>query len=1081
MIHLHTHSQYSTLDGLSTVKGIVARTKELKMPAVAITDHASISCLPEFMREAKEAEIKPIIGCEFYVVDEYDPDNMKDKTRYHLTVWAKNWGGVQSIMKQLTLANRQFYRRPLLTFKQMLDFQECMIGTACAFGVLGHDRFEEIAGDLHLAYGDDFYLEIMPHQVIIDGVDIQKKINSRAIGLARTNNTNLLATNDSHYTLESDAESHTLLMATQYNKKLSEYDSWPAVFFMRTIREMEDAFIALSYIDAPYIKEAMLNTLSLIEKVGIQKPVIEIKLPSLHDDDNRYLVDRVLEGWNKKIKYKVGGGITEYRKRLTYELEVIRNMGFVQYFIMVEDVIRWARGQGIMVGPARGSAAGSLVCYLMDITQVDPIRFGLYFERFLNPERVGLPDIDVDFQDNRREQVFNYVVSKYGRQRVGQINTFTTMALKSAFRDVCRAYGIDMLRVNALSVQIEEDESFDSVPDLIGFGKVHPEIVAHTRKLNGVIRGNGVHACGVCISDVPLEQTCVMERRKAGVFVSNWDKRECEDFGLLKMDLLGLTTLSILDMCAGLVKRHFDIDIDFANPDLEDEKTLEAFSKGECAGIFQFESQGMQELLKSLGAKDFETLAATTALYRPGPLNSGLTSKYVKIARGDEYPYYPHKMLEPALKETHSVIVYQEQIMRVFNELAGFTWAQADTMRKIIGKKLGDAAFEVHRERFVNGCKRNGVAPAVSGAMFDQMKEFAAYSFNKSHAVAYTMISFWSMYMKVNYPALFLASYMSCVHQSDTVLIAVREAKRLRVPVLHPDINSSTDIYEFDPENNAIIAPLSAVKGIGDKAVAVILRERESGVFLSLDDLVERLPDKRSVNKTVRANLVKAGAFETLGLKEADQELREKQMAELLPAFDTTPALSITRDKRMDLLGLKEIAGEIERYAATTKWGPLPAVCGAAPVLMVINNQVKNEDKLGTSKGTEPLFKRLAVMGIGQAQLYYTAVAKLNLEKPRNPTREVQKLSQDWLRKEIAAVSPKLIYCCTADAVNLFQPGGKISKLYGCIKYDKNFDCYVLFGPSPQFAGFRPDDAGAIYEKCLEKIAEIFEGVRYEV
>jgi DNA polymerase-3 subunit alpha len=1081
MIHLHTHSQYSTLDGLSTVEEIVARAKELKAPAVAITDHASISCLPLFMKTAKEAGVKPIIGCEFYTVDQYEPDTVKDKDRLHLSVWAKNWNGVKSIMKMLTLANKQFFRRPLIDFNQALDFEDCIIGSACSFGILRHDNWATYAEKLHDTYSNDLYLEIMPHVVDLgDGVDIQRLVNERAVSLHKSLGVNLLATNDSHYTLKEDATTHTLLMVTQYNKKLSEHKAWPSVFFMRTMVEMKTAFEGLGYIKFEYMLNAMENTISLQEKVDIVKPEIEITLPSLHEDDNAYLINRVLEGWKRKIKNKVGKRSPEYRKRLSYELEVIKKMGFVRYFIMVEDVISWARSQDIMVGPARGSAAGSLVCYLMDITQVDPIRFGLYFERFLNPERADLPDIDVDFQDNRREEVFNYVVSKYGREKVGQINTFTSMALKSAFRDVCRAYGVDMFRVNNLSVQIEDEESFSKVPDLAGFKKVNPELVEHILKLNGAIRGNGVHACGVCISDTPLEQTCVMERRKGNVFVSNWDKRDCEDFGLLKMDLLGLTTLSILEMCGKLVKKHYDIDIDFENPDLTDVKTLSAFAAGDCAGIFQFESQGMQELLKSLGAKDFETLVATTALYRPGPLNSGLTDRYVKIARGDEYPYYPHPALEPVLKETHSVIVYQEQIMRTFNELAGFTWAEADKMRKIIGKKLGDAAFEVHRSHFVEGCLRNGVPEEVSGGLFDQMKEFAAYSFNKSHAVAYTMISFWSMYMKVNYPALFLTSYMTCVHQEDTVLIAMREAKRLGVPVLAPDINSSTGQYEYDHEDGSIIAPLNAVKGVGGKAVAVILAAREKGIFLSVDDMDKKLDNRRSCHKGIIEKLKLAGAFETLGIREADPELREKQMAELLPAFDTTPVLSINRDKRLSKVALTELAGEIERYGSTADLKPLAPLHGAAPVMMIINNQVKGESKLGTAKGVTPMFGRLKRMGIGRTQIYYTSVIKYYLDNPRAPKRDIQKLSTDWLKKEIKAVGPKLVYCCTADAVNTFQPGGKISKLYGCIKYHKDFDCYVLFGPSPQFAGFRPEDVGVMYERCLQKIAEMFDGVKYD-
>jgi DNA polymerase-3 subunit alpha len=1005
----------------------------------------------------------------------------KDFKRHHLTVWAKNWDGVKSIMSLLTLANRQFYRRPLLSISQALGFESCMVGTACSFGILAMSDWEEIGRRFHSVYGEDFYAEIMPHKVEInEGEDAQAVVNMRAMKLRLDLGVQLLATNDSHYTLEEDAEAHNVLMATQYKHSIREHEGWPPVFFMRSMLEMAGAFKALEYIPAGLATEAMINTIRLAEKVNIEKPKIEIMLPSIKEDDEAYMMERIMEGWARKIKgRKIYAPLVEYRKRLIYEVEVIKKVGFCRYFIMVEDAIRWARERGIMVGPGRGSAAGSLVCYLMDITQADPIRHGLYFERFLNPERIELPDIDVDFQDNRRDEVFRYIVDKYGAEKVGRINTFTELGPASAFRDVCRAYEIDISTVNQLSKQIVDAESFETAADLIGFAGKHPELMKHVKRLTGVIRGSGVHACGVCISSEPLERSCVMERRNDGVFVSNWDKDQCEKFGLLKMDLLGLTTLSILRMAAEDVEKAIGVKIDFENPDLSDAKTLEAFSRGECAGVFQFESHGMQDLLRQLKAKDFETLVATTALYRPGPLNSGLTGKYVRIAKGDEYPYYPHPVLEPCLAETHSVIVYQEQIMRVFADLAGFTWAEADKMRKIIGKKLGDAAFEEHRQHFVQGCLKKGVSEAVSGPLFDQMKEFAAYSFNKSHAVAYTIISFWSMWFKVNFPGFFLAAYMSCVHDDDGKIVGVRESRRLNVPLVKPDINVSSDRFVYDHEENRIFFPLSAIKGVGSKAVSAILkarRETECGVFLSLDDMLERLPDKRAVNIGVVDKLTRAGAFESLGLIEADAEVRERNTAELLPVFEAIPRIILKRESALNVEQLDRIKAEIVAYAEGVKRTPLLPSHGSRPVVMVVNSQVKGEAVPGTHRGVLPIFAKLKAAGIGKHDLYYTTICKFSLEKPSVIPKDLHVVSIDWLRQEIAAVKPKLIYCCTNDAVSLFQSGAKLTKLYGCIKYDRSFESYVLFGPSPQYAGFRPEEVGGVFDGCMEKIAEIFLG-----
>jgi len=1074
MLHLHVHSQYSTLDGLSTVKEIVARAKELHAPAVAITDHASVSSMPEFIKEAKLAGVKPIVGCEFYFVENMEGE-MKGKKRLHLCVWAKNWKGVLSIMRQLSLANRQFYHRPIITLEQALCFDNCMVGTACCFGVFSSDNYKDMAYSLHNVYRDDFYIEIMPHSVNIgDEGDLQQRANERGIQYAIEHGCNLLATNDSHYTVEADSKAHSVMMATQYNKKLAEYEPWPPVFFMRDMGEMFSAFMGLGYIAHPHAAEAMKNTISLAAKVNIEMPEFTVNLPRIHEDEGAVLVASCLEGWKKKLERKIGDQYAVYRKRLIYELGVIKGAGFIPYFLMVQDIINWARSKGIVVGPARGSSAGSLACYLMDITRVDPIKHGLYFERFLNPERTDLPDIDVDFQDDRRGEVLDYIVDRYGRENVGQISTYNQMAIKGAFRDVSRAYGIDHFRVNNLSRQLEEVDDFTKVPELAAFANSNPEVITYTKRLDGVIRGVSQHACGVIISSEPLENVCAIERRKEGVMVTCWDKDQCEAFGLVKVDILGLTTLSILNMALGLIKKHHGPDIILEEIPLDDPDVLKAFAAGDGNCIFQFESHGMQELLRGLNITGFGTLVACTALYRPGPLQAGLTDRYAKVSRGDEYPRYSIPELEPILGDTNSVIVYQEQIMRIFNELGGFTWAESDKMRKIMGKKLGEDEFNKHREHFVSGCVKNGILEDAASNLFNEMKGFAEYAFNKSHACAYTMVSVYSMYLKTQYPAIFLASYLSCVKSDDALLKGIQEARRLKVPVLSPDVNLSTDKYEYDTEGG-IIAPLSVVKGVGGKAVEEIIKARGENPFISMDDFMERIY-KRVVNKRVVENLILAGAFASLGIKEEDEETREKSEAELMPTFDSTPSLSLARPVEVNKEELERIHEEVDCFYEGKGKKPLFSVIGSSPVLMVVNSQMKNEKTLATARGTATIFPRLAAAGVDRKFVAYSSLVKTSLPDAKKAGAEDRGMGESWLRREIQALKPKLIYCCNADAINVFAPGEKISKLYGRVRYNKEFGCYVMMGPSPQYASFRPEEAGVQYEACMNKIKEMFGG-----
>jgi DNA polymerase-3 subunit alpha len=1065
------------LDGLGKIDEIIERAKELGAPAVGITDHASISCLAEFYKKAQEAGIKPIVGCEFYVVDDAKGGKgFKGEKRYHLTVWAKNWAGIQSIMEKLTLANTQFYKRPRLEFSQCFDFKDCMIGTACSSSILSRDDYLDVAGDFAMVYGDDFYLEIMPHVVNYgDGVDRMQVVNTRAVELEKSWGLKLVATNDAHYVRQEDAHTQEILLAIQTNKTWDDPKRWRFngdALYMRSEREMTHAFCELPYLIPPEaVGVGLRNTEEIARKVNIELPEFKVELPSIHEDDDQAFLDAILEGWKDKIEGTKVDKVT-YSNRLTYEMGVILELGFVQYFLIVRDIIQWAKSQGIMVGPARGSAAGSLVCYLLDITQVDPIKHGLFFERFLNPERIDLPDIDVDFQDNRRQEVFDYIRGKYGLDKTANINTFGKLTLKNAFRDVARVFGVNPLQINVLSKQVEDEESFENVPDLVKFAKKHTGVIDEAKKLQGTIRQQGVHACGLVVSSKPLQEVATIERRKDASVV-NWDMRQCEDFGLLKIDVLGLNTLTVFDKTVELVKKNKGIDVVLTDIPLDDTETLEAFARGETIGVFQFENSGMQSLLKGLEAKTFETITDTTALFRPGSLNSGQTGTYVKVARGDEYESYVCDQLRPVLGPTKGVMVYQEQIMRIFSELAGFSWAQADKMRKIIGKKLGKDEFNKHRKRFVEGCAKRDIDESVANELFDKMVEFAAYSFNKSHAVAYTLISYWCMYLKVYHPLEFMTAYLSFSSGTESkVPIVVREAERLGIKVKRPDINISTDEFEIDPEDQNIVAPLGVIKGIGTKAVEAILTAREAGVFLSVEDFQERV-NRRVVNKKVVGILMRAGAFEGFGVWEPDEEQRMKNYNELLSMFNKRPSLSL-KAAPLDKSALTEVYREFAVCAKEHSRKTIFPAVSKAPAIMVINNPVKGEKEHFTNDGTKHFLKAIKALGFKQSDFYYTSPVKCPFSSVNAVSKECQARCFEALRKEILAVKPKLIVCFASNVLNIFS-GDKptMGKLRGELVYSKEFDAYVLFSYSPQYAFFN-EDAQDKFISAMNILREVF-------
>lgn len=1100
MYHLHNHSHYSLLDGLIKIEDMIERVKEIGADAVAITDHANITVMPELFKKCEAAGIKPIIGCEFYVVDNPD-ERPRSEKRYHLNVLAKSWQGVVSIMEHLTVANRQNYRRPRLSWDQCMDFHDCIVTTACALGPLQRDDYREIVDRLHTAYGEDLYFELLAHEFIDQklGLDPQKLCNYRAMELSSELGIPVIATNDAHYTRAEDTETHEVLLAIQTRRKMSDPNRWTfgdGQLYLKDTHEMVQAMRSCGIPD-DWIEYSLLNTKGVVDKCNVVLPEFPISLPSPIEggkDDEKVFAEMLLEGYKTK-GIKDMPNPQEYQDRMIYEISVIKRMGFVRYFLMIADIINWAEGHEIMIGPARGSAAGSLVCYLLGITKVDPLKHGLYFERFLNPDRLDFPDIDVDVEKNRRHEVVGYIRGKYGEEHTALISTYTVLGVKNTFRDVASCFGVTPKDINELSKLIEpqvvrdssgevketldEWASFELVPELRELVGKEPRILQHTRKLEGVVRNAGVHAAGIVASTQRLDQLAAVETRAKGECIC-WDKRLCEDpFGLIKMDMLGLSTLSVLSHATKLIRENHGVDINLNEISLRDPKVQEAFARGDGVGIFQFENKGVQSLLKSIEDGCFETVTAITALYRPGPLGAkdengnSMVDKYKAIARGEEYPHYLSPELEPILSPTRGQLVYQEQMMRIFSDLGGFTWAESDKMRKICAKKLGEEAFKEHKGHFVEGCVKNGIEEGVAGRIFDEMVSFAAYSFNKSHAVAYAMISWQSQYIKQHYPVEYMAAMLSYTTKQEKIPEYVRECDRLGIKVNYPDINLSAG-EEWGIADGEIVGPLSAVKGVGPKAVETIIEARNSGgVFLSREDMVNRI-NRRACNKRVQETLWRAGAFMSLGDMNPDPDERALDLNQLLTMYTTLPKIRKGSGEKK----LKDIwQGFVDRIHEKVgdPTAVMEPVSHARPSLMIVNNCPKKEDKPLGSDMTKHMIDELKSRGIPFAEVHYTPPIKMNIGNPREMTDEQIAEWIPFLKEEIAIIKPKLILVCSGQFVNTFtsEKGVSIRNVNGQLFWNEEFGCYVMWVVSPQWAKF-DNDVYDDFTKALDIVGEIY-------
>ena len=893
-VHLHNHTHHSLLDGMTKISELVERVKMLGMEAVAMTDHGTLSGTIEFYKACKGEGIKPIIGMEAYVASRKHTDKEpgKDKARYHLIILAMNNTGYENLMRLSTIANLDgLYYKPRIDHDLLEKYNEGLIVlSGCASGEVGealkngnYEQAKKIAEWYKGVFGDRYYLEVQDHG---DWQD-QLKINEGVTKISQELKIPKVLTGDAHYLNKDDAQAHEILLCVGTAAYLSDKNRMSLEGFHLHVRDPKE--IIEKWGDQ---SELITTSKDIANRCNVEIELGSILIPTFptppRETEKSYLQKLVYQGlaWrynNIEREKSLKLTIVDAKKNLPeavlerakFELSVIDNMGFNGYFLIVQDFINWGKDRGIIFGPGRGSAAGSIIAYALNVTDLDPIHYDLLFERFLNPDRISMPDIDIDIQDTRRDEVIQYCIDKYGEDRVANIVTFGTMAARAAVRDVARVLEVPYAESDHLAKMIPPPvqgrhiplaKSIQDDPDLKNEYETNErahEVIDFASRLEGTIRSHGVHAAGVVIAPDELVKFAPLEMAQKGVISTQYPMYPIEDLGLLKMDFLGLSNLTTINNAMRIIKKVYKKDIDLNTLNLDDEKTYELFQRGDTTGVFQLESAGMKRYLKQLKPSVFDDIIAMVALYRPGPMQ--FIDSFIKRKHGKEKITYLHPKMENALSNTYGVLVYQEQFMQISKDLAGFTGGQADTLRKAVGKKIM-AMMKKIKPEFVEGAIKHSDADRKTMELFwDQLEEFANYCFNKSHAACYALISYWTAYLKAHYPDAFMAALMTSDQGDiDRLAIEIAEAQHMGLKVLSPDVNLSFVEFSVVPGENEIRFGLAAVKGVGVGAVEAILEARESGPFTSPEDFAKRVPANK-VNRRVWDSLIKSGAFDSMG------------------------------------------------------------------------------------------------------------------------------------------------------------------------------------------------------------------------
>lgn len=1128
-------SEFSLGESILSVKEIALRAAQYGCKTVAVADTHSISCIPSFTKACAEYKVTPIYGCTIDVVDDLtwrrakrgEPKKSPEKF-WRATLYVKNEGGLQDLMGLLSLANDEdhFYFKPRIELSELIEVLRkgnLVFTTGSAHTVFAHpdcnsilDKLVEIAlinRDVLLMFelpivASPYYLSVC-HRV---GIQLDRIYgNVHAIDM-EANNIMPLTTYPSLYQSDEDIfydSRNTLDCILSRNKINSKWRNEPSKLLGLANIEDRDREFHKIYKENMKLRGGLKDESDWDTIIRFGRATAEffndnfeyvwhpmkVSLPNMSPHPTKTLVEKCKEGWKNRVNNEVLGykppksKLPEYSDRLKYELQTLRNMGFENYFLLVESLTTWCKEQGIIVGPGRGSVGGSLVAFLLGITDVDPIRFGLIFERFINPERLDLPDIDLDFMSSRREDVIEHLRKEFGDEYVAGISNYVYLGAASSMRQVGSAFGLEPDELSASKTVPKEHgqpvtltEAIYRSAEIEKFSTDNPEIMAHALALESRLRGYGKHAAGIVVSGVPIKERAALENRQ-GARIINWDKRVVEDFGLVKLDVLGLSTLDILSIAKEKIEKKHGITISYNDIPLDDEKVLKAFGEGDTVGVFQFESGGMRNLLMELayaGPLDFEEVAAVTALYRPGPLEAGLTELYVEIRQGAAFPDYVHPMAEPALKETNSVMVYQEQTMQIARDLAGFSMSEADILRKAMGKK-DTKLMAAQREKFVEGCIKNSkLEKKVADDLFSEIEEFAGYAFNKSHSIEYTIISYWNMWLKVYYPKEFYAAALSVLSEEKYPgLVADLNEKGL--DVVAPDINISGTTFEA--HGDALYAPFQTIKGCSSRGAQAILnaREKAAGSFSDYDQF-EELVDKRICNVRVREALDLVGAFASIDPSQvpATDVSRLKDQKRLLPGIVIK---NVKSDRGLDLSqeNVELIASTATSLPACTKCSlsgnphVVPFIGSKARVMLVMDSPNWKEEKNGKmmkNDSQEYVEKAMKIAGIKRSEVMVTSLIRACKPKESGITNEMINGCSPYLDKEIEILNPAIIVALGGASIRHLYPEarGGWQELCGQSHYDPETNRTIIFGMNPSMIFFN--------ESRLSNLIEVFRQVK---
>ncbi len=1113
--HIHNHTVNSLLDGLIKPENLAKHASEMGFKSVGISDHGSISGLVKFHEACVANKIKGIYGIEAYFVDNAEQFT-KGETRYHICLFAKNLNGLKNIFKLISEAHRHFYYKPRFDFDMLCNYNDIIITTACESGLLSHPNREKLCLSFKERFGENFFLEIMPLNS-----DKQKGINEWCSSVK--SEFNIIATNDIHYLKKEDEQIHNFLL-TMNTKGKMQFDVHG--LYMKTAEEMFDSFKSLNLnVPDTFWEESITNTQKLVylieddflEKKDIILPTMGIEDPDA-ELDNRIKKNLFKFSWkNNKI----------YKERLKHELDIIRQKGFSRYFLLVGDFIDHAKSGNIELGAGRGSAAGSLICYTLGITDLDPISHDLLFERFLNPDRIDWPDIDIDVPRSKRKIMIDYLKNTYGDDYVANISTISEMKTTSAFKDVARTLGMSFYTANYVSKYLDNDLTLaENVKDNLELAsKISGEIslektILFVDAIRGTLRHSGKHAAGIVVSPIPLVEFGILERRKDD-FCLNWDMDDIGFFGLVKIDVLGLRTLDILSEAKSLISLNRSVTTDWTKIHVDTREVLDEFGNGNTTGIFQFESANLTHLVKQLSEiKDKFNLVDMNALGRPGPLDSGITTKYISLFNGGQperssYSDYVKEYTE----KTQGLIVYQEQIIKILTSVAGYTPAQADSLRRIFAKVKGVEEMEADRGLFVKGCiEHSGMKESVANELFNDLVKFGRYGFNKSHAAAYTELALRQMWLKYNFPLEYMAALYTWTDEEDKVSRFGNECNRLGVKLLSPDINKSG--IGFSIENDGIRIGLGAIKGLGEKVCSSIMKQREQKPFIGLQDFRIRLL-KKQANKTILKNLVLSGAFDEFKVNHKKfvdnsnwfENVEKMKISDLMVLHDGKDDYS-EEDKHINkallMPGIYKINMEpeiglnidVERLEKVKEVIKGCYMCGLrkaynnptgfeytinSKIMVIAEAPGEEEFKTGRpliGKAGRKMMEFFNEHGIERSDLYLSNVFKCrarNNKLPDVPPKECFQI----LLKEIEILRPKLILALGKTAMWFITNRIEgITKLAGSVSVEiiqNKFVVPIVFSihPAALLYDHGPENI-ELFDLAIQRVSEIFYGENFE-